>query len=92
MVVTLRAVARARSSVFQRITNALRRIPGRSSLVFRGFSKFAPDAVAGPLHFECEHLPLGLLPLTSSQAKSGATTIFVNELDAGSFKCPSNNL
>jgi len=27
-----------------------------------------------------------------SQAKSGATTIFVNELHAGSFKCPSNDL
>jgi hypothetical protein len=35
---------------------------------------------------------LALLPLTSSQAKSGAATIFVNELDAGSFKCPSNDL
>jgi hypothetical protein len=35
---------------------------------------------------------LGLLPLAVSQAKSGATTIFVNELDAGSFKCPSNDL
>ena len=39
-----------------------------------------------------EHLPLGLLPLALSKAKSGATTIFVNELDAGSFKCPSNDL
>jgi hypothetical protein len=45
-----------------------------------------------PLHSQREHLPLGLLPLAPSQAKSGATTIFVNELDAGSFKCPSNDL
>jgi len=37
-------------------------------------------------------LPLGLLPVAPSQAKSGATTIFVNELHAGSFKCPSNDL
>ena len=37
-------------------------------------------------------LPLGLLPVAPSQAKSGATTIFVNELHPGSFKCPSNDL
>src|SRR5215471_12761391 len=37
-------------------------------------------------------LPLGLLPVAPSQAKSGATTIFVNELHTGSFKCPSNDL
>jgi hypothetical protein len=35
---------------------------------------------------------LALVSLASSQAKSGATTIFVNELDAGSFKGPSNDL
>jgi hypothetical protein len=37
-------------------------------------------------------LPLGLLPRAPSQAKSGTTTIFANELDAGSFKRPSNDL
>jgi hypothetical protein len=36
--------------------------------------------------------PLGLLPLALSQSKSRATTIFVNELDAGSFKRPLNDL
>ena|SRR5215475_3985400 len=36
--------------------------------------------------------PLGLLPLALLQAKSRATTIFVNELDSGLFKRPSNDL
>src|SRR5262249_31871160 len=47
-----------------------------------------PGSAVGSAH--C--LPLGLLPRAPSQAKSGTATIFGNELDAGSFKCPSNDL
>jgi hypothetical protein len=52
---------------------------------------FTHHATASPAP-RCKSARLGFFSPSLAQAQTGAPTIFANELDAGSFKCPSNDL